>query len=408
MKTQSVRDNWPLILVLALIVLAVGLSAYLQRNIDQSLPDPFDSQSGQSNGTLGLYRWTESLGYKPARYSGRLAELPASHRMLFLLPARRALTRAEATYALDWAYGGNVLVYGVARSSITLDDLGGSSQRPADLMLSELRISLRDRSSLSLEPQLTQPAMSDIDTPGNFPATIQGLESPRADIVHLLKVSNESVLIAAPHGDGMVFVTSAPEMFTNDWLNQDEKWGRTFAGIIHSMYANLAPGDVVAFDESRRNPLLSDDDSLARRLYTTPWGIAILYGLLLLLGVLLLNGRRFGRPQPLPQEIVRRSPAEYVESMAHLFRRGNKRAAMLDHYRRQIKLRVGKPAGVDVSLDDKLFVEELRRVRDDIDAPALLQALRALEQAAHSGVSEAEMVRRVAEAQQLIKPQSTP
>ena len=94
---------------------------------------------------------------------------------------------------------------------------------------------------------------------------------------------------------------------------------------------------------------------------------------------MLINGQRFGRVLPLPQEVMRRSPAEYVQSMAQLFRRAGKRHMLLQHYRRQLKRSLGKPYRVNADLPDEEFVAELARYRD-VDRAELLALLRALDQ----------------------------
>jgi hypothetical protein len=59
--------------------------------------------------------------------------------------------------------------------------------------------------------------------------------------------------------------------------------------------------------------------------YNTPWGWAFIYTLLLTMAYLFIGGQRLGRPRPLPRAVLTRNPAEYVVSMANLFRRAGKR-----------------------------------------------------------------------------------
>src|ERR1041384_6938838 len=109
---------------------------------------------------------------------------------------------------------------------------------------------------------------------------------------------------------------------------------------------------------------------------------------------LILGGRRFGRPIPLQEELVRRSSAEYVESMADLFQRGGKRDYILKHYHSAFKRALARKDGINPQLDDAEFARELSRARD-VDEPALLALLARLRS---SKASEAELVRVVAEA----------
>ncbi len=64
---------------------------------------------------------------------------------------------------------------------------------------------------------------------------------------------------------------------------------------------------------------------------------------------------------PLPADVRRRSSAEYVQSMALLFRRAGKQAYILQHYRKELKRRLARPYGFVPPDDDALFVRELQR-----------------------------------------------
>ncbi|MGE5140267.1 MAG: hypothetical protein ACM3JD_12450, partial [Rudaea sp.] len=78
-----------------------------------------------------------------------------------------------------------------------------------------------------------------------------------------------------------------------------------------------------------------------------------------------------------------------------LFRRGNKRAMALEHYRRHLKRRLARPYGINPELADEEFVEALSRQRENLDRPALLHALVALDT---SGIDERGLVRLAAQA----------
>ena len=80
---------------------------------------------------------------------------------------------------------------------------------------------------------------------------------------------------------------------------------------------------------------------------------------------------------PLPQDIARRSPAEYVYSTAQLFRRAGKRHMALNHYHRELKRSLGRPFRINADLPDEEFINELARFRE-IDRAELSRVLRAL------------------------------
>jgi hypothetical protein len=74
---------------------------------------------------------------------------------------------------------------------------------------------------------------------------------------------------------------------------------------------------------------------------------------------LVLTGRRFGKAVPLPQDIQRRSSAEYAQSLGTLFRRAGKRSYIAEHYHDRWKRRVARAYGFVSSADDAMFVRDL-------------------------------------------------
>jgi hypothetical protein len=154
-------------------------------------------------------------------------------------------------------------------------------------------------------------------------------------------------------------------------------------------------GGRIQFDEYHHG--FFTPPSTGRIVFGSPWGWAAAYAVLVIGLYLLLSGRRFGRPIPLQEELVRRSSTEYVESMADLFLRGGKRAYILKHYRAAFKRRLAQRDGINPQLDDAEFVRELARARE-LDEPALAALLARLRAASPS---DAELVRTVADADAL-------
>jgi hypothetical protein len=158
------------------------------------------------------------------------------------------------------------------------------------------------------------------------------------------------------------------------------------------MLRRAPAGGRVQFDEYHHG--FFTPPSTTRVLLSSPWGWAAAYAVLAIALYLILGGRRFGRPIPLKEELVRRSSAEYVESMADLFQRGGKRGYILKHYHSAFKRALARKDGINPQLDDAEFARELSRARD-INEPALLALLARLRSAK---ASEAELVRVVIEA----------
>ena len=93
---------------------------------------------------------------------------------------------------------------------------------------------------------------------------------------------------------------------------------------------------------------------------------------------LALQGRRFGRAVPLPSDRLRREPVEYIQAMANLFRRSGQRAAILKHYRDQLRRRLTERYALDPHLDDIELVKTIVFRDPTVDEAALRGLLRRL------------------------------
>ena len=156
------------------------------------------------------------------------------------------------------------------------------------------------------------------------PAPVQvdtryGLTLDRSDYVEYLSAQGSPLLVSFAQGYGVVWLSSAPKLFTNDGLRNDAN-----AGLVDTLVKRTPAGSLVAFDEYHLgfHGEAAQDHSLLLLIYTTPWGWAVLYGLIVVFACLLVNGQRLGRTIPLPHSIARRNPVEFVTAMAQLFRLG--------------------------------------------------------------------------------------
>jgi hypothetical protein len=99
--------------------------------------------------------------------------------------------------------------------------------------------------------------------------------------------------------------------------------------------------------------------TLQEWLYYTPWGWALLFGLVVTAVVLLLQGRRLGPPLPAQAAVRRREAAEYVVAMANLSRRARHRDVIAQHHKRRLKRLVSRRTHIDAGLNDNDFVQQL-------------------------------------------------
>ncbi|MEP7198847.1 MAG: DUF4350 domain-containing protein [Chloroflexota bacterium] len=359
-----------LLIVIVLFVILIGftvVSASRRAEIEaqQETFTPYSTRSALPNGTLALTMWLEAMGFRTQRLTGDVFALPAEASALFVFPPRDEFTNDEAQIVLRWVERGNTLF--VAQSGLlnANNKLNGA-----------LKAKLQPNSFVSTATP-AQPLNGLAPTSTVQVRTAWALDMQRDDFVPYLGEGDKWLLVGWTQGKGKVYLTSAPNLFTNDGLRDDDN-----ATLVRALLRAVPRGSLVALDEFHLTPAIARSgcaESLQSLLYCTPWGWAILFSFVAVFAFLVINGQRFGRVVPLPTEIARRNPAEYVLSMAQLFRRAGKRQMVMQHYHQQLKRSLGKPYRINANLPDDEFVNELARFRD-VDRDALLKTLRALSQ----------------------------
>ena len=78
--------------------------------------------------------------------------------------------------------------------------------------------------------------------------------------------------------------------------------------------------------------------------------------------------------------------------MANLFRRANQRGMVLQHYRRALKRRLGRPFHLNPDLPDERYLELIARMRPELDRAELARILDGLRR---TDTSEADLVKSV-------------
>ncbi len=353
------RDLLVVVALFAALALFTIVPAMRRAEIEQAQTTfvPYSSHSAQPNGTLALQMWLDQIGFHTQRIENDTFNAPDQARVLFVFPPRQAFADFEVQALLRWVERGNTLI--VASRSLSADD--------------RLQRALQARivpTTLSDEAELEQPLSSPTAV---RVSTTSALALSRSDYVEYLSAGGSPLLVAFAQGKGKVFLTSAPFIFTNDGLRNDAD-----AHLVRALLTDIPAGGLVAFDEFHLG-YTGQQQTVQDLLYNRPWGWSIIFSLLLIFAYLSINGQRFGRVMPLPQEIARRSPAEYVQSMAQLFRRAGKRHMVMQHYHQQLKRSLGKPFRISATLPDDEFVDELSRYRD-VDRPELSKTLHALAQ----------------------------
>jgi hypothetical protein len=103
---------------------------------------------------------------------------------------------------------------------------------------------------------------------------------------------------------------------------------------------------------------------------------------------------------PLPGEITRRAPLEYISAIANLGRRAGHRRAVLQQYRQRLKRHLGQRYRLDPTLRDPEYVTRLAEYNPGLDAEALRRLLARLQR---PNVNESEMIQLAAEVAAWIK-----
>jgi len=361
------RDHFFFLLLFALLIGLAAVSAVQRAQNDrQNLQArvPFSSHSSDAAGTLAFQSWLDAAGYRTQRIENEAFRVSADARALVVMDPYVAPTDADVTAIVNWVERGNTLIVAEQFSS------------RGEKLLRALRIGLNFLDRRAASAILEQPILGQVRGAKISVRIISSITSDRADYVSYLSADGKPILITFPQGKGRVWFTSAPELFDNDNMQEDAN-----AALVLAMFSRVPRGSLIAFDEYHlglTGASATESRSMQQLLFGTPWGWGILYALLIALVYLFVNGKRFGRVVPLPKDIERRSPAEYVTSMANLYRRAGKRGLIARHYHRQLKRTLGKPYRINADLPDAEFVDELTRYRDNLDREALLKTLRDL------------------------------
>ena len=375
------RDTRLLILlfvILLTIITVAGLGA-------EEAP-PLVSTSSAPDGAKALKLWLPELGFRVNENLVSEFEPPPGVGTVFILqPIMFSTSEWEA---LDqWVKdGGRLFIVGDQGSfNFLAIQYGFSTTATLD--------GVPQISPLS--PLYSSPALT---APVNVQAS-HVLTTDRKDFVTHLATSEGFVTVSFEQGRGRVVLCTCPYVFTNRGLKGDAN-----AAFVLNLLALAKPRSTVWFDEWHHGyRAAAPGEEIVgpgQWLRKTPIGNALLFILGVVMVGLLLQGRAFGRPVPLPREIRRRTVLEHVTAVANLNRRAGHRADVLRQYHQQVKRHLGRRYRLDPALPDAEYVAALKRFNPSLDHEKLLHLLNGLRQ---SEVSEADMVKLAAEAAQWIK-----
>ncbi len=371
MMKRPHSDTW---LALGLILLmAVVLFAAALRQVEEPQAPALASFSNAPNGTRALSLWLEKLNFQVNDRAGSTYFVPADTALVLLLEPDMVLD-SEWEVLDKWIEQGGVLL------------LAGS-QTGANLAAGHFDFDLQYIAStagpLTLQvPVIGSPALR---TPVVAHASSY-YTTNRTDYVSHLGMEQGPVVVSFPQGKGRVILCAAPFLFTNQGLKEPGS-AEFVLHLLSGVWRKTA-----WFDEWHHGQRGTDPDEIVgfeQWLPGTPAGQAILYSLAVIFIALLLSGRAFGRPLPLPRQTARRAPLEYITALAYLSQRAGHRRATMQQYYIQLKRELGRRYRLDPTLPDREYVAELQRMRPDLDAPALLGLLQRLQR---TQIGEREMV----------------
>lgn len=350
-------------------------------------PNIPSTYSRAPHGALAFYEWTRAMGYDARRLEYRPFEVTDDDAVLVMLSPSETVSRAHARDILEWVERGGTLIFADDAPTVF-------SQSDALLDALQMRITVLTDTQMierapALQPVFDQPPVREIAV-----RTRRTLTPQRNDYAPLFGAPGQVLIAGIRIGNGYVYISATTHPFTNSGLRDQQH-----AALVLNMLRRAPPGGRILFDEYHHG--LAAPPSPTDGLLATPWGWAGVYVATATALFLVLGGRRFGRPAPLREETVRRSSAEYLDSMADLYQRGGKRQYLLQHFYADFKRRLAKPYGVNPQLDDREFVYQMARARS-IDETALLALLAQLRA---TPASDADLLRVVAAADAFVAAQ---
>ncbi|MCP4540809.1 MAG: DUF4350 domain-containing protein [Chloroflexi bacterium] len=385
MKRLS-RDSWLAIGLLMILVLVTIIAAVYQAKGEAQGP-PLTSFSSAPNGALALWLWLDELGYPINNEAGRIFFLSKETSVVLVLEPLDAVTAEEWKTIDAWVEDGGTLVLAGDRWGTR------SAARHYGFDLIHFEEEERDQAA-TLAPQtplLNSPPLIDpvnVQTRSYF-QTGYGDTDADFDFVTHLAAGPHPVMLSFAVDDGRVILSATPFPFSNAGL---KKSGNPQL-VMNIVAAANRPG-VIWFDEwhhglrSQQGQVIGPGEWLRR----TPAGRSLLYSTMVIFVYIVLRGRRFGRPVPLPQNITRRTPVEHITAIANLNRRAGHRTAVLVHHHRRLKRDMGKRYRLDPTLPDDEYVTQLSRFVPNLDTDALRNLLAQLRQ---QTISESEMVQLI-------------
>jgi hypothetical protein len=329
--------------------------------------------------------WLAEIGYPVTNESAAIFRIPDDTGLLFLLEPMTAVTDVEWEAIDTWVEAGGTLIlagqqFGTLLAARHYDfRLDYQIDQPAELAA---------QTPLLQSPRLDQPLTIRPET---------YFTTHRDDFTVHLATEAGPVLVSFQKGDGLVVLSAAAFPFSNAGLKASGN-----PALVFNLVALAEAGAGVWFDEWHHNIRGSDDPDEneflgpGNWLRYTPVGRAFLYVAVVIFFAIVLAGRRFGRPVPLPTATARRAPLEHISAIANLSRRAGHRRAVVRDYKHRLKRGLGQRYRLTPTLADDEYVKQLANLNPNLDAGELHALLTRLNQSNPGENELVELAREVA------------
>lgn len=379
------RDFWLAIGLFLVLAAMTAATAIWQTRQETALP-PLASFSSAPDGGRALRLWLQELGFAISDEVPDQFRIPNDASLALILEPMIPITAEEWEIVDAWVEGGGVLV---------LVGEGWTAARAVRHYDFDLFYLGAEASELSAEtPLLSSPPLT---SPVNGQAQAY-FWTERDDFVVHLADEARPVLLSFQQGAGRVILSAAPFPLSNAGLKEE---GNPALALNLVAIAGDRSG-LAWFDEWHHGVRASRMEVIGpwNWLRRTPAGRSLLFVAAVIFLALALQGRRFGRPVPLPQALSRRAPLEYVTAIANLNRRAGHRSALLSQCHQEIKRGLGRRYRLNPTLPDDEYLAQLASFNPNLDVNALGELLARLRQA---NVSEWEMIQLAAQAADWLK-----
>ncbi len=342
---MSRRQTW---LGLGAVVLLIAIIVVLRGPTGSGSSPDHRSDSDASDGTSVLVAYAQALGHPTGTVEGGF-NLPAAPALLFVFTPG-AFNGTEAQQVLSWVSSGGVLVYAAETGDPQLD--------------SQLGIQ-RQRAVVPASASAPAPILGGVKHVAGANTAVP--LKPVSLQVPLLRNDRQEILAVTMRlGSGQVVVLVDPLELCNGYLGQADNW-RLAADLIA-----LAPAaGRVAFDEFHHGAVASSSPLTDWML--TPWGMALLWLVVVVFIGLAWRNQAFGPPISIGPP-ADRSTAEYARAVGDLLRRARARQVTLQTLNAATRRALAERLGLSVQADGSRFTEALAR-----RAPTAARDLVALE-----------------------------